>query len=74
MRPINVVIVGLAIVMAVVLVMQMVHGAELPLPSRTESRRPTDPRCNTAARYDAMREAYQLRLPDPCSGARTWTR
>lgn len=51
-----------------------VLAADKPLPSGVTHRtRPIDPRCNTAARYDAMREAYERRLPDPCnSRARVW--
>ena len=30
--------------------------------------------CKGAARYDAMREAYELRMPDPCNGAKKWVR
>lgn len=30
--------------------------------------------CKGAARYEAMREAYELRKPDPCNGAKTWVR
>jgi hypothetical protein len=48
------------------------HGADLAVP-RKGSGFP-DSRCYTAARYEAMREAYERRLPDPCSGARTWVR
>lgn len=33
-----------------------------------------DPRCNTAARYDAMRDAYAKGKPDPCNGAKEWVR
>ena len=33
-----------------------------------------DPRCATAARYDAMREAYAAGKPDPCNGAKEWVR
>lgn len=30
--------------------------------------------CRGPARYDAMREAYDMRKPDPCSGAKEWRR
>ena len=30
--------------------------------------------CKGPARYDAMREAYELRMPDPCNGAKKWVR
>ena len=33
-----------------------------------------DPRCETAARYDAMRDAYAAGRPDPCNGAKEWVR
>lgn len=49
------------------------HGADLAVARKGRGVVP-DPRCNTAARYEAMREAYDLRLPDPCSGAKTWVR
>lgn len=63
------------IVVTVVCTAVTAFAADLPLPSRDSHRtRPVDPRCNTAARYDAMREAYELRLPDPCNGATRWRR
>lgn len=63
------------VVVVAVCIAVTVFAADKPLPSRVDPRtRPTDARCNTAARYDAMREAYEKRLPDPCSGARTWVR
>lgn len=30
--------------------------------------------CKGAARYEAMREAYELRKPDPCNGGKVWVR
>ena len=30
--------------------------------------------CKGPARYEAMREAYELRKPDPCNGAKQWVR
>lgn len=30
--------------------------------------------CKGGARYQAMSEAYDVRKPDPCSGAKEWRR
>lgn len=30
--------------------------------------------CKGPGRYDAMREAYERQLPDPCNGAKVWVR
>ncbi|MGY4300440.1 uncharacterized membrane protein (DUF106 family) [Bradyrhizobium sp. i1.4.4] len=33
-----------------------------------------DTRCSTSARYEAMREAYERRRPNPCGSAENWVR
>lgn len=68
-------VIAMTIVVTAICLAVTAFAADLPLPSRDSHRtRPVDPRCNTAARYDAMREAYELRLPDPCNGATRWRR
>jgi len=57
------------VVVIVVCVVVTAFAADLPV-----RRRVPDPRCNTGARYEAMREAYERRLPDPCNGATIWRR
>jgi hypothetical protein len=49
-----------------------VFAAELPVPPFRRAGDVPYPGCNTAARYDVMREAYERRLPNPCNGAKVW--
>lgn len=52
----------------------LILAAVLDIRSRPEPK-PIDPRCNSGARYEAMREAYEERLPDPCNpAAKEWVR
>lgn len=72
MKPFNFVVVSTTIVLIAGIIVSA-RGADIAV-SRKGSGVAPDPRCYTAARYQAMREAYDLRLPDPCSGARVWVR
>lgn len=38
----------------------------VPLPKKKPIQSHYDKRCDTAARYEAMREAYEAGQPDPC--------
>jgi hypothetical protein len=72
MRSFNFVVISTTIVL-IAGVLVSARGADIAVPRKGSGGRP-DPRCYTAARYEAMREAYEMRLPDPCSGARVWVR
>jgi hypothetical protein len=71
-----------AVVLFAVLVWMLVlipraRGADLPMHVRVMDAVNAGrwkQMCKGAARYDAMREAYELKRPDPCNGGKKWVR